>query len=304
MLSKRTITIIKRELKMKLFSKSFILMTFLVPLFMIMIFSIQFLIHSLSDEQRADIIFVSDSDEILNKIQGEIYLSGSFKSGDITARFEKTDFNGFSKKLTEIKEDIIAQRITGVVFIPTTSLQSKGVEYYSSNPNNSSLFYKIKPSINKALVEIYFSGKQLTQDEITFARKDVEINGFKTSIVKVIPLGDQGEVILSTYWIDQKMQIIRKVESTTKTNGTFTIDFTYDDKIKYPLPAKIVFAFNMDKMNIPATISGETNNEKPDKKNKNSETRTKGKVIVNYSNYVVNKGVPDSVFEEENKKSK
>jgi ABC-2 type transport system permease protein len=181
MFNKRTITIIKRELKMKLFSKSFILMTLLVPLFMIMIFSIQFLVHSLSDEQRADIIFVSDSDEILNKIQGEIYLSGSFKSGDITARFEKTDFNGFSKKLNEIKSDIIAQRITGVVFIPTTSLQSKGVEYYSSNPNNSSLFYKIKPSINKALVEIYFSGKQLTQDEITFARKDVEINGFRIS---------------------------------------------------------------------------------------------------------------------------
>ena len=181
MFSKRTITIIKRELKMKLFSKSFILMTLLVPLFMIMIFSIQFLVHSLSDEQRADIIFVSDSEEILNKTQGEIYLSESFKSGDLTARFEKTDLNGFSKKLNEIKPNIIAQRITGVVFIPSTSLQSKGVEYYSSNPNNSSLFYKIKPSINRALVEIYFSVKLLTQDEINFARKDVEINGFRIS---------------------------------------------------------------------------------------------------------------------------
>jgi ABC-2 type transport system permease protein len=156
-------------------------MTLLVPLFMIMIFSIQFLVHSLSDEQRADIIFISDSDEILNKIQGEIYLSGSFKTGDLTARFEKTELDGFSKKLNEIKSDIIAQRITGVVFIPSTALQSKGVEYYSSNPNNSSLFYKIKPSINKALVEIYFSGRQLTQDEIKFARKDVEINGFRIS---------------------------------------------------------------------------------------------------------------------------
>ncbi len=181
MFSKRTITIIKRELKMKLFSKSFILMTLLVPLFMIMIFSIQFLVQSLSDEQRADIIFVSDSDEILNKTQNEIYISDSFKSGDLTARFEKTDLNGFSNKLKEIKPDIISQKITGVVFIPSTSLQSKGVEYYSSNPNNSSLFYKIKPSINKALVEIYFSVKKLTQDEINFARKDVEINGFRIS---------------------------------------------------------------------------------------------------------------------------
>jgi outer membrane lipoprotein-sorting protein len=144
----------------------------------------------------------------------------------------------------------------------------------------------------------------LKKDYTAIYEQDVELSGFKTSIVKVIPLGDKGDVILSTLWIDQKKQIIRKVESTTKTNGTFTIDFTYDDKIKYPLPAKIVFSFNMDKMNIPATISGETNNEKPDKKNKNPDTRTKGKVIVNYSNYVVNKGVQDSVFEDKDKKHK
>ncbi|HEX7358697.1 MAG TPA: ABC transporter permease, partial [Ignavibacteriaceae bacterium] len=58
---------------------------------------------------------------------------------------------------------------------------SKEVEYYSSNPNNSSLFYKIKPSINKALVEIYFAGRLLTEDEIKFARKDVDIKGFRVS---------------------------------------------------------------------------------------------------------------------------
>jgi outer membrane lipoprotein-sorting protein len=144
----------------------------------------------------------------------------------------------------------------------------------------------------------------LKKDYTAIYEQDVELNGFKTSIVKVIPLGDQGEVILSTLWIDQNKQVIRKVESTTKTNGTFTIDFTYDDKIKYPLAAKIIFSFNMDKMNIPATISGEPNDEKPDKKDKNSDSRTKGKVFVNYSNYVVNKGVPDSIFEDREKKTK
>ena len=181
MLNRRTLAIIKRELRMKLFSKSFILMTLLVPLFMIIIFSVQYFVQSMSEEQRSDIIIISDSDEILNKVQNEIFQTDHFKSGDLTSRTEKTDLNGFKQKLNEVKSDLIAQRITGVVFIPSTSLQSKEIEYYSSNPNNSSLFYKIKPSINKALVEIYFSGKQLTQDEIKFARKDVEINGFRIS---------------------------------------------------------------------------------------------------------------------------
>ena len=150
-----------------------------------------------------------------------------------------------------------------------------------------------------------FSPSSLIKKDYTaIYEQDVDLNGYKTSIVKVIPLGDQGEIILSTLWIDQKKQVIRKVESTTKTKGTFTIDFTFDDKIKYPLPSKIIFSFNMDKMNLPSTITGETNNENPDKKNKNMGSTTKGQVIVNYSNYVVNKGVPDSIFEEKNKKDK
>ena len=181
MFNRRTLAIIKRELRMKLFSKSFILMTLLVPLFMIMIFSIQYFVQSMSEEQRSDLIIISDSDEILNKVQDEIFQTASFRSGELSSRIEKTKLSGFNQKLDEVKSDLIAQRITGVVFIPSTSLQSKQIEYYSSNPNNSSLFYKIKPSINKALVEIYFSGKQLTQDEIKFARKDVEINGFRIS---------------------------------------------------------------------------------------------------------------------------
>ncbi|MFZ1517414.1 MAG: hypothetical protein WAU11_01490 [Ignavibacteriaceae bacterium] len=140
----------------------------------------------------------------------------------------------------------------------------------------------------------------LNKDFTAIYEQDVNLNGLKTSIVKVIPLGDHGDVILSTLWIDQKNNLIQKVESTTKTNGTFSIDFTYGANINYPLPSKIVFSFNVDKMNIPATISGETNTEKSDKKKKNSDSRTKGQVIVNYSNYIVNKGVPDSIFEKKN----
>ncbi len=143
----------------------------------------------------------------------------------------------------------------------------------------------------------------IKKDYTAIYEQDVDLNGYKTSIVKVIPLGDQGEVILSTLWIDQKKQVIRKVESTTKTNGTFSIDFRFDDKIKYPLPSKIIFSFNMDKMNIPSTITGETTNEKQDKKSKNSGSTTKGQVIVNYSNYVVNKGISDSIFEDKGKKN-
>ena len=186
MLNRRTLAIVKREVKTKLFSKSFIFMTLLVPLFMLLIFSVQYFIHSMSGDERSDIIIISDSDEILNKAQNEIFLTTDFKSGTLTSRTEKVDLSNFEKKLDEIKPDLIAQRVTGVVYIPSSALQTKEIKYYSSNPTNSSLFYKIKPSINKALVEIYFSGKQLTQEEIKFARKDVDISGFRVSADKEV----------------------------------------------------------------------------------------------------------------------
>ena len=186
MLNRRTLAIVKREIKTKLFSKSFIFMTLLVPLFMLLIFSVQYFIHSMSGDERSDIIIISDSDEILNKAQNEIFLTADFKSGTLSSRTEKVDLSNFEKKLDEIKPDLIAQRVTGVIYIPSSALQTKEIKYYSSNPTNSNLFYKIKPSINKALVEIYFSGKQLTQEEIKFARKDVDISGFRVSADKEV----------------------------------------------------------------------------------------------------------------------
>lgn len=148
-----------------------------------------------------------------------------------------------------------------------------------------------------------FSPSALIQKEHTaIYEKDIDINGIKMSIVKVIPLGDQGNVILTTLWIDQKEKIIRKVESSTKTNGTFTIDFSYSDKIKYPLPEKIIFAFNVDNMKLPQSIPGNHTNTDSGKKKKPSDSRTKGRVIVNYSNYIMNKGIEDSVFEKMDKK--
>ncbi|MCZ7608928.1 MAG: ABC transporter permease [Ignavibacterium sp.] len=186
MFNRRTLAIIKRELKTKLFSKSFIIMTLLVPLFMILVFSIQFFIQSMAGEQKSDLIIISDSSEILNKVQNELFNTEAFKSGDLTSLTEKVELSQFEEKLKKHKSDLLNQRITGLVFIPSSALQSKEVSYYSYNPNNSALFYKIKPSINKALIEIYFASKQLTDDEIKFARKDVDINGFRiTSDEKV-----------------------------------------------------------------------------------------------------------------------
>lgn len=143
-----------------------------------------------------------------------------------------------------------------------------------------------------------FSPSALTKKDYTaIYEQDVLYNGKITSIVKIIPVGEQSNIILSTLWIDPLDKVIRKVESTTKTNGTFTIELSYDNSFPFPLPEKMVFSFNVDKLNLPKTFSAD--GLPPSKKKKLSDGPTKGFVVVSYSNYKVNKGLSDSVFQEE-----
>lgn len=181
MFNRRTLAIIKRELKSKLFSRTFIFMTVLVPLFMLGIFAIQYFIMSLSEEQKSKIVVVTDSEEIKSKLENELSKLNDVKTGMLSVNYELVENDKFSLRLNELKPELLSEKITGIIFVPAKLLDSKGVEYYSPNPNNSALFNKIKPSINNALIDIYFSGRKLTNDEINFARKDVDITGFRVT---------------------------------------------------------------------------------------------------------------------------
>lgn len=147
---------------------------------------------------------------------------------------------------------------------------------------------------------LYTSPMSLLDGDYTaIYAKDEFFQGHNTSVIKIIPLNDKGDVILATLWIDQNGNLLRKVESTTKTNGTFTIIFNYGSN-KFPLPEKIEFTFNTGRLKIShGPMADENNNTQ--KKNPGSST---GKVYITYSNYVINKGIPDSVFRKKSKTSK
>jgi outer membrane lipoprotein-sorting protein len=138
----------------------------------------------------------------------------------------------------------------------------------------------------------------LKNDYTAIYEKDELLNGVNASIVKIIPGGESSNLILSTLWIDQKNNVIRKVQSTTKNSGTFTIEMNYDQIIKYPLPSSMIFSFNVEKMNLPRTFDSD-----PKRKStlEDKGKTTTGKVYITYSNYLINKGIPDSVFEQKEK---
>lgn len=132
--------------------------------------------------------------------------------------------------------------------------------------------------------------------------KEDTLNGINTSVIKVIPLNDKSDIILTTLWIDTTKNEIIKSKSTTKINGTFSMEFNYDNSVdNYPLPSSMIFTFNVDKTNIPKGISGDFESETKPKK-EGEEKSTTGKVYITYNNYKVNVKIPDEVFNKKNKK--
>jgi hypothetical protein len=179
------------------------------------------------------------------------------------------------------------------------------VDFLKVPVSNAKIYFKQPDKIhfeseNFALLPkegINFSPMALLKGNYTaIFEKEDSINGIKTSVIKVIPLNEKGNIILTTLWIDQSRDYIMKVESTTKINGTFSLELNYDKSVDgYPLPNSMVFTFNIDRTSIPRGMYG--NMEDEDKENKQNNKRTTGKVYISYSNYKVNQGIPDSVFE-------
>ncbi|MFH1526746.1 MAG: hypothetical protein ABIJ40_13080 [Bacteroidota bacterium] len=140
-----------------------------------------------------------------------------------------------------------------------------------------------------------FSQELLLKDNYNaiYVKEEV-IEEVKTAVIKIIPDEDSSGVILSTLWIDLKESVIIKVETTTKDKGTFEIKFNYSSK-KYPLPSTVEFLFNGGR----DETAESADNERETNPRRIGRGLMKGNVTVNYSDYVINKGIDDSIFESE-----
>lgn len=197
MLNRRTLTVIKRELKVRLFSRTFIIMTLLIPLFMFGVLGLQtFLLHY-TDIDHATLIIASESQIILDNVKEELFSSRSYTDTKLDLFFEKLDKKSVEQRLNNIRSQILEEKITGLIFIPEEALKNKKVEYFSKNPNNNVLLNKIKTPINKVLTDLYFSGRRLSTEELEFAKNNVDFNGFRVSEEKEIIEEGIGNAILS-----------------------------------------------------------------------------------------------------------
>ncbi len=125
--------------------------------------------------------------------------------------------------------------------------------------------------------------------------KEEEIDGYKTDVIKVIPTIDTMGIVLTTLWVDKERHLFRKIESTTKTQGTLTIDLEYENGDDHCLPTKVIFGFSVAGMQIPQAMTGEFGNQGNWRKKKKEPMS--GSISIIYSNYNINTGLEDSFFD-------
>jgi len=117
-------------------------------------------------------------------------------------------------------------------------------------------------------------------------------------VLKLLPVDDQSEIVLSTLYIDEKAGLVRIARNTSRDNGTYELEMTYGKYAGYALPDKVIFSFNTKEYKLPKGVTfdydtGAKANSANAMKNK------KGKVEIVYSDYKINKGLDDRLFDKE-----
>ena len=131
-----------------------------------------------------------------------------------------------------------------------------------------------------------------------YMREDT-VNGTITSVIRVIPLEGDADVILTTLWVDTERNVILKVESTRKPQGTFYIEMDYQKTNKgFWLPSSMKFSFTIERGLFPGKSNKKKNTIDTSKVEGGTGEPSTGYVYLTYSNYEVNIGLSDSIFEE------
>lgn len=212
--------------------------------------------------------FTQDASALLNKVKTKIELVNDYQASGIM----KTNVPFLKVPVSEIT----------VYFKKPGKLKIR-------NQQGISLVPKGAKSISLSNL---LSGKSFT----AIPSGQSKVNGLQVSVIKLLPANDTGDMVLSTLYIDESRFLIVKAVTTTRENGTYELEMEYGRFGSYALPKKVYFTFNIKEYKLPKGITFDYDDGSDKKKSNPQQNSNKGKLEITYSNYVINKGVPDSVF--------
>ncbi len=171
------------------------------------------------------------------------------------------------------------------------------VKIYFKKPNK----FRLKKEggislLPKGGVSVNMSSIIATNDFVALAAGESTVNGTSCKVVKLLPVNESSEIVLTTLYIDEPNLLVRKAITTTKENGTYEMEMNYGTFSKYGLPEKVIFSFNTKDYKLPKGITLEFDDNEKALTEAQKLKNKKGRVEITYSNYIVNKGIADAVF--------
>ena len=123
------------------------------------------------------------------------------------------------------------------------------------------------------------------------------LQGQPMQVIKLLPVQEGGDVVLSTLYIDEKSLLIRRTVTTTRENGTYEMNMQYGKYAHVGLPDKVVVSFDTRDYKLPkgVTFEYDAGNTAPAK----SAGSGKGTVEITYAAYELNPGLTDAAFRQD-----
>jgi outer membrane lipoprotein-sorting protein len=218
-----------------------------------------------------------------------IFLLFSANAQDITSLVQKV-----KEKMEKVNDYVAEGKMkTDVAFIKAPIGK---VKIYFKKPDKFKLKRDAGISIlPKGGITINIGSIISTNNFTVIDAGTIVLNGTTVKIAKLLPTNDNSDIILSTLYIDQEHLLVKKATTTTKENGTYDIEMIYGIYANFGLPDKLIFSFNTKNYKMPKGVTLEfDDNASPEEKN--NMKNKKGRVEIIYSNYLINKGIDDSIF--------
>jgi len=180
---------------------------------------------------------------------------------------------------------------TDVVFIKAPV---SNIRVYYKKPNR----FKINRDggislLPKGGVSVNLNALMLTNDFTALDAGKATIAGKELRVIKLLPLQENSDVVLSTMYIDELRLLVLKTNTTTRENGTYEMEMQFGNYADYGLPDKVTFTFNTKDYKLPKGITLEFDDGS---KQQQLPKNKKGRIEISYASYQVNKGVSDAMF--------
>lgn len=183
-----------------------------------------------------------------------------------------------------------ARLVTNVIFIKAPVSQ---VTVYYRKPDQ--LLVKNEKGISfipKGTVHINMNNVLgLTNFEAVLSGTE-SVDGVLCKVVKIFPLSEEESITRATLYIDPDQLLVRRSVVSTKENGTYSIRMKYGSYSWCGLPSEVEMEFNTRDYKLPKGTTLDYDNGTK----KTAGIPQKGKVLIQYREYTLNKGLPAALF--------